>query len=181
MSATTLLVAILPIVVFVILDIYATPKVAIGMSVLAAIAVGIVNYLLLDDWDHSITAEIVLFLIFGVISLKMKNKTLFKFQPVAMGLALSAFLLWQEIFYQSYFLRAATLMAKLNPELQPILESQQMQEGLSRFSQHAIPAFFVHALILAWVAIKKGTVAWGIWRAAIWPILIVIMIFDMRT
>lgn len=178
MSATTLLIGLLPIVLFVILDLYAKPKVAVIASVVLAIALGIYSYFAFAEWDHSITAEILLFLVFGGISLKMKRPELFKYQPVVVGLAMALFLLGYELWSGPYFVRAATLMSKLNPELAAPLATPHMQAVLAAFSRHSIVIFALHALVLAWIVRHRGSVAWGLWRAAIWPILLLAMILE---
>ena len=178
MSTFMVLIGLVPIVVFVILDLTQNPKVAIYSSIVTALGMGIVYWFVLDEWDQTITGEIVLFALFGAVALKMRNPRLFKFQPVVVGLLCAAFLAWHQWYRGPYLLKAASMMEKLGPEYRERLESPQMQALLAQLSVHCIYIFFIHALVLAWVAWRHGSVAWALWRAAIWPILIGVVFFD---
>ena len=178
MSLTIMLVGLLPIFLFVILDLYATPKVAIYAAVLCAVGLGAFYYFALGEWDHSISAEIALFIVFGAIALRMNNPRLFKFQPVVVGVLLAAFLTWHEIFVGPYFLKAAALMGKLAPEYESQMANPKMHALMSKYSVHCIYILVFHAAVMAWVAAKKSNWAWALWRAAIWPLLGLAVLVD---
>ncbi len=178
MSISTALFGLLPIIIFVIVDLLASPKMAIYISVLTAVFMTIFYYIQFGEWDFGLTAELVLFVVFGAVAIKMNSPKLFKFQPVVVGVITAAFLAGYQLLYGPYFLKALELMEKMSPEIARQINNPRIQEVMAQFSFQAMFILLFHALVLAWLALRKGTIAWGLWRMAIWPILMAVLIAD---
>lgn len=178
MSFSMILLGLFPIILFVLVDLYASPRLAVIISTISAVAMGLFYYWHYGDFDLSLATELMLFVVFGGIALRMNNPRLFKFQPVVVGLVMAGFLGWHWLFYGPYFLKAATLFENVSPELKTYVSHPRFQELLTKLSFDAILVFFLHALVLGFIALKKGNLTWALWRVAIWPILLIVMLVE---
>lgn len=187
MDLSLLFLQFLPLLVYVAVDAFFGYRAGIFA---AFAAVG-----LMLGWDYKQTGEIdrfaageaALILIMGWISLKMRSERAFKFQPVVVALIFTAFLGYYQFIGKPFLVEYLPRMEKLvmagqdlqNPEVVQFLtdlHSPKMTEVLKRFSLGLTCLFAGHALIMTYAALRLRTGAWFLWRLAIYPSALAMMI-----
>lgn len=170
MDFSSLLIGLIPLVVFVIVDIYAGTKTGIYSSLALGLLVFVFYAIKFDNIDGVMILEICLLLALGVVSIKGNNSVFFKFQPVIVGLVLSLFLAWFQFFDEPYLVKKIPLFIELVPEQKEIFESFLMIDLLSKVSFQLIFVFFIHAALVAYSAVRFKNIGWILMQLAIYPV-----------
>ena len=179
MDMTSLLLGVTPLVVFVILDAYASARTGLLCAMGLSIALLFYYYFALGGIDYSMVLESALIVVLGLVAMKMNNSLFFKFQPVVVGVCLSLFLAWFQVFDVPYLVKILPRMGKLVPGMTPVIEDPKMILLMGRLSLQLIALFLVHAGLVAFSALKLGNLGWILMRLAIYPLLIVLMVCNM--
>lgn len=179
MDTTLFLVGVVPLIAFVIIDIYAGTK----AGVYAAIGIGLALFgyycYELQEIDELLALECSLLLVLGIVTINLNNSVFFKFQPVVVAAVLCAFLTWFQLFDEPYLVKILPRMIKLMPSLGHMVESNPLlTKLLSTLSWQLIVLFFIHGGLVAYAALKMKNIAWLLMRLAIYPMLIALMIID---
>ncbi len=160
------LLGLLPLVVFAILDIFA----GLNVAILGAIAVGLLEALW--SWYRFGSVDqltwISLGLIFGmgVISMRMKDARLFKFQPVVLALVFAATLAWFQWRGEPLLVQMLPRVAAMMPDDMAWMAKDEMViRRMARLDLFLIVSFVLHGAIVAWSALRRSTVQWVLWRA----------------
>ena len=179
MNFTSLLMALAPLVIFVIIDAYASARTALLSAMGLSVLLLVYYYFALGGIDATMVLESGLIVLLGLIALKMNNPLFFKFQPVAVGICLGLFLAWFQFFDEPYLLKILPRMGKLVPEAAPLIGNPAIVLIMKRLSWQMILLFWVHAGLVAYSALKMRDLGWILMRLAIYPLLMVMMIANM--
>jgi len=169
-------VSILPLILFVIADLYRGMKAGIVVAVSCSVGIFFYFWIKTGETSEFLVIETILIAILGGISLKMNNSQYFKFQPVVVGGILSLISLWYQLFDQPIMIKFLPLVKSMDPELAKQFASPQMMNMLGNISWILIINLLLHAAFVAWVAVKKGNVAWVMSRLVIYPMLLLSVI-----
>lgn len=178
MTPGLLLGAILPLIAFVIVDAFAGPKAGIFTSIGFAIAWLMWSYHIAGDIDFLSLIEVGLIVSLGALSIKLRNSTIFKYQPVVVALTLALFVTAMNIFGEPIMLRMMPKIIPLLPEPQQnILKSPESQMYFRQISFHMPILFLAHAALVYW-AVKKSNWKWLLTRLAIFPMTIIFIAIE---
>ncbi len=176
MNWSLFLITLLPLVIFVVVDIKAGMRAAVIAALGAAILFLIWSYFTFGRIDEIGLIEVALLGILGAISIKLNNSRFFKFQPVIIGIIIGLFLLYTQLFSEPFLQRMVPMLKQLQPEMAHIYDDPRMLALLSRTSLYLIPVFLLHALLVAYAAVRKSNWFWIGTRVAIYPLIIITMV-----
>ena len=167
MNWVLLLTDLVPVLVFVILDSRGQVKYAvIGAVAAAALEIGF-SYLVIGGVDRFSLIYVVLFLLFGGLSYKFNNSIFFKFKPVAISTVTSLiFLVGQLSGHPMLILLLERYGHLLDSGILEQLSSSKIRTILSRASLYMIFGLMLHAVLVAWVAVRYSTWWWFTARTA---------------
>lgn len=177
MGWQSFLIGIVPLIVFVVIDIYAGPKTAVVSAVILAVVLFLGTYLYIGFFDELSLVELFLIVGLGALSYRLDNTKYFKFQPMILGICLGTFVLVLQIFFEPILIRYIPVMKALTPEIAEKLNDPRMLHVLDRASLLFIPAFYLHALWVGYAAWKWNRWSWIAVRLAIYPVMILAMVF----
>lgn len=173
MSLIFILMALIPIIAFAIADAMAGLKTGVILAIVLSILLFAANWAILGEFDPFSLIEPIFFIILGLASLKLKKSIYFKFQPVVVNVLSALLLAGFQIAGQPFFVRWAPAIDKLMPsENQGIITSPPILAKLAVISNVLIYIFIIHAIWVAWVALKKSNWAWIAVRLAGYPLLL---------
>ncbi len=161
MSLALMLQGILPLLVFAVVDIFASMRTALICAMVFAIAEACWGYYSFGEVDQLTWVSMGLVLAMGTISYYMKNDKLFKFQPVVLGLVTAGTL--------AYFqFKGNPLLVQMIPKILPLLPDNQKELVqnpntlllMARLDALLIGMFLIHAALVAWAAMYKTTLVW---------------------
>lgn len=178
MNELLVIVGIIPLIIFVIVSFLGSNKAGVWSAILSALAILIFFTWQLGEMDYTILAEFMLIVAFGGASLKLDNPLYLKLQPLFVGIALSLFLAWFQLFDKPYLLHAMDRMAKISPQVIIPLEVPEVRAMLTSLSWQFIPLILIHGIVVAVAAIKLGNLGWLLTRLAIYPIAIALMVIN---
>lgn len=164
---------LLPLIIFAIVDIFASMRTAIIAAIVVAVLEAIWSWYSFGEVDPSTWLSLGLMLLMGLISIRMRSDRLFKFQPVVLAVVFAGVLAW-------FQLKGNPLMIQLMPKAAGLLpEAQRAQmsdpsfiEIMTRLDLLLIPTFLAHALVVAWAATRKSTVFWLVARGVGFYVLV---------
>ena len=156
---------LLPLIVFAVVDLLAGMRAAIVAAIVVAFAEAAWSWYQFGEIDNVTWLSIALIVVMGLISIKMKDPVLFKFQPVVMALILAAVMAWFQWRGEPLMLQMMPKVAALLPEDQRwTLSAPEIVEQMRRLDLLMIPTFIAHASVVAWAAMRKSTVFWLVAR-----------------
>jgi intracellular septation protein len=156
---------LLPLLVFAIVDIFAGMRTAIIAAILFALIEAGWSWYQFGEIDSVTWISLGLILLMGLISIRMQDARLFKFQPVVMALVLALALAWFEWQGNPLLVQMMPKVAALMPpEQQALLNDEGILKSMARMDLLMIPAFIAHAALVAWAAIRRSTIFWLIAR-----------------
>jgi len=156
---------LLPLIVFALVDIFAGMRSAIAAAIVFALAEAAWSWHQFGEVDQITWLSLGLIVGMGVVSLRMQDSRLFKFQPVVMALILAGVLCWFEWQGQPLLVQMMPKVAALLPEEQRwTLSDPTVLKQMARLDLLMIPTFIAHAAIVAWAALRKSTLFWLIAR-----------------
>ena len=166
MSSWSILFGLLPLLLFVIMDSFFGPKVGIITAGVAAIAELILSYSLFQSVDALTLGSVFLVLVMGYTAWKMKNPTIFKMQPVVMGLAMAFVLIISYTIDQPIL---TLLITKYKDHMPEEFTARFMGPQSKRFLDLATLyggwAILAQAGLVAWAALKLNNWWWIAFRA----------------
>ena len=177
MSLALVLQGLLPLIVFAIVDIFASMRTAIIAAIIASVVEAAWGWYSYGEVDPTTWLSLGLILLMGFVSIKMRSDRLFKFQPVVMALVFAAVLGW-------YQWQGNPLMVQMMPKVAALLsEAQRAQmsdprfiHSMTRLDFLLIPSFLAHASLVAWAATSKTTMYWLVARGVGFYVLMAIAI-----
>jgi intracellular septation protein A len=174
------LMILIPLIAFVAIDAFAGLRAGVIAAMLLAVAVFGANLYITGFFEWSSLIEPVLILALGGITLRFKNPRFFKFQPVVTNGAVAILLAYYQIFDTPFLQKYLPLMAHtLPPESQSILTNPLFIEAMGKLSHHLIYFMIAHGILMTWTALKTNNWWWLVSRLAAYPLLFVLMIFEL--
>lgn len=162
-----------PVIVYVIGHRFFGLKKAIVGSLVTACAVVAMDSVMFGKIDDLLVTELSLFLLLGIVSIKLKNDRFFKFQPVVVNCIFVVWLSWLQWFDQPILIKYMPRLTAINPEFGALLSGEPGLSFLQDASLMIILNLLVHALIVAYTAIKSGDGVWLMARLSIYPLVVV--------
>lgn len=175
-----LLIALIPMVLFVLVDYFTRNlKTSIFSAIATAIVMGGVTWWLLGEFDYEVLVIVGTMLVTGLISIKLKNPLWFKLQPVITGVVLAAVIAYFQFFVDQ------PLMVRMMPKIIDMMEQQQMMSAqqiemlkvnmnisvMENITKHLIGWLLVHAGLVAICAIKFNNAIWLVAKAIGLPLV----------
>lgn len=152
-----LLIGLLPLLTFVLVDLFASIKTAIIVASLTAVLEIALEYLLTGEVEYVSILGAGLLIAMGAISIRTENKTFFKLQP-----ALFSFIIC--IYFTVLQLSEKTLIERFLPVLERIIPSLSgadwMADQLNLAVNLSIVAIFIDGLIVGYTALKCNNWWW---------------------
>jgi intracellular septation protein A len=166
MSFDLALQGLLPLIVFAIVDIFA----GLNAAIAAAIAVGLLeacwSWYRFGEVDQFTWISLALIMVMGLVSIRMKDARLFKFQPVVMALIFAGTLGWFQWRGEPLLLQMLPKVVTLLPADQAWMARDEMViKRMARLDLFLIAAFIAHGAMVSWFAIRKSTLQWVLARA----------------
>lgn len=171
-----LIAGVLPLVLFVLVDRFAGPKTAIWTAIVTSIAGYALFCVLTRNFDLTGLVEPVFIILMGGVSLRMQNPRLFKFQPAVVGVLIALVVAYFQYLGTPIALRVMPLLPE---EVRDQLSQDPYPRILALFSGQMIWLFLLHAALMAYVALRSSNFWWLAARLAIYPMLMIAMIFDV--
>jgi intracellular septation protein A len=166
MTSYSLILGLIPLIIFVILDSFASTKTALVGAIVFALLETIFTLYLFKTIDEVTIFSFVLVVILAFISYKSSNKLWFKFQPVILSIGIGIYLIG------TYYLGSPVLyemsMKYINffpIELRYQILHPMMQLILKKATQTVGFAFLIHAVFTAICAVKLSNIWWLIMRS----------------
>jgi len=176
MTVEALIAILLPLVLYVVLEKKKGLKVAIIASMISASALVAYFVLRYDFSDRVLWLEYALLMALGLVSIKMHDAKFFKFQPVVVNVVMGTYILVIHVVDQPVMLRFMPLFEKMieEPMILEQLKSQRMIDVMTMMSWLTGVIFFIHAVLVAYAALKRSSVFWMCSRLAIYPMLAIV-------
>jgi intracellular septation protein A len=166
MSLDLALQGLLPLIVFAIVDMFASMNVAIAAGMAMGLVEIVWSWYSFHEVDQTSWVSLGLILAMGLVSIRMKSDKLFKFQPVVMAVVFACTLGWFQIFGSPLLVQMMPKVAALLPEDRKWqMTDPVMIKYMSRLDLLLIGAFLAHGALVAWAAIRKTTAYWILARA----------------
>ena len=165
MSVLSILAGLVPLLLFVIVDSFCGFKKGIIAAAVAATLELILSVVVLKTVDTLSVSALILVLVMGFVAWKMERPTIFKMQPVVLGLALAFILLGSYFIDRPLF----TIMMTKYKSLMPDLIAQQLQnplflKWLTLSTLYCGFGILLQTLLVAWAAIKLNNWWWIVFR-----------------
>lgn len=177
MNGMMALQGLLPLIVFAIVDIFASMRAAIVAAIVFAILEAGWSYYQFGEVDRLTWISLGLVIVMGVIAFKMRNEVLFKFQPVALSAVSALALLYFQVFDTPLMVQMLPKAAAMLPlDQQERLRDPQMIALIARMDAMMVGACVIHAGLVAWAAMHKSTLYWLVMRGAAFYGLIAIVV-----
>jgi intracellular septation protein A len=172
---------LLPLIVFAVVDLFAGMRAAIIAAILVAFAEAAWSWHQFGEIDNITWLSIGLIVTMGLLSIKMKDPVLFKFQPVVMALILAAGMAWFQWQGQPLLVQIMPKVAAMLPEEQRwTLNAPEIVEKMRRLDLLMIPTLIAHAAVVAWAALRRSTVFWLIARGVgFYALLVMVSILNI--
>ncbi len=176
-----LLVGLMPLVAFVLVDMFAGLRWGVVIAIILALVMFFWSYFYFGVVDSTTIADACLILILGLVTLKMNNAIFFKFQPVVVGVLFAAYFMYFQLFKDPVFVRMLPMMAPFLPEeTREIIKEPLVLKRFAEFSAHMIFVFLIHAVLVAYCALKRSNLAWLLMRGlGIYIIMLFVMAIDV--
>ena len=161
MGSIQLLFGILPLLAFVIIDSFAGVRVGVISAVVIAIAEGVYTYHITGTVDPLTTASLLLVALLGFITYRSKNPVFFKFQPVLVGAVFSSVLLVSTMMGKPILVTLMQRYIHLFPmNIRPLLANPAVVSMFSRLNWILAIGLFLHALLVAYTALRSSKWVW---------------------
>jgi intracellular septation protein A len=171
MSFEQLLLTFLPLVVFVVVEWKWGMKAGIYAAIALAVAGGVYWYIRFDTWDETLLAELGLLIVMGVVSLRMQDGRIVKFQPAVMSAFFATYCSYLQFTGEPILVRWMPMMAKLSPQIETFMQDEKWVGCLGDSSVYLVYGLIAHSIIVAAAAIKLSSVGWLLCRMTIYPLM----------
>ena len=166
MNASSTILGILPLIVFVILDSFLGPKKALISAILLAFAEAIYTIITFGELDIVTGASVFLLLSMGGLSLIKKETIYFKFQPVIFSVLFGIFMLYSYFAETNFFLVAIEKYKSFIPvDKHFVWKIPEVRQALINLPLVFGFGLFIHAIVTAIAAIKLSNWWWILCRA----------------
>lgn len=175
-----LFIDLLPLIIFVIVDIFAGLKWGVGSAIVAVMAAGIWEYSRFGEIDSLTWITATLIVVLGGVSLYLKNSMYFKLQPAIVSVAAALVVAYYQWFDTPIMVHIMPKMIPLLPPAQQeLFNTPQMMERMAQVSGQLIWLLAINAVILTWAAFKWSNVKWIVARGTtIYVMMIALVVFD---
>lgn len=178
MTWQVILMGLIPLIIFVIVDLFAGLKWGVYAAVAFAVLECVWGYVQFHEFDPSSLVAAGLIIVLGFVSIRMNSSIYFKFQPVVLDLVFAAFFAYFQFFDTPFMLKYLPKIAPLfPPEQQERLMSPFFQELFGRMSGDIVYVFLLHAILVAYVAVRHSNLVWLIVRGVMIYVLMFLMMF----
>lgn len=161
MDLSSLLLDLVPLLVFVVLDGMGNVRYAVIGAVLAAVFELAYSHFFLGGVDAFSLAFAAFILVFAALSYKFNNPLFFKFKPVAIGLVTACVLLATSAISQPALLSMADRYEQMLPEtMRAMLEDTNVRQLFARMNLYLGIALLFHAAATAWAALRLNRWWW---------------------
>ena len=177
MSVSFVLYGLVPLLLFVILDMFAGIRIALVTAFLAAVGELFVIHHQTGEWDKLSFIAAGLILVLGYFSWKTNDKKYVKFQPVILSLLLAGFLAYMQLSTEPLIFRYQSIILQILPEsYKDYFTDPAFINLLNFFTNWAIGLFIINAALIAYTAIYCSTWIWIIARGFGFWILAALML-----
>ena len=182
MTWQLLLFGILPLIVFVVVDVFATFKVAVICSIGATLIETAWTYFYFHEVDEMTWITLGLVIVLGLVAYKLDSSKIFKFQPVVLGLLIAAVFAYYQYFDQPILLKfLPKLKMYVSADQLAIINSPENLLRMGVLSERLIYVFLVHALLVGFAAVKMSTMSWFLIRSVgIYILLIAVALIPVQ-
>ena len=165
MGFWSILAGMLPLIIFVIADTFLGLRKGILLAVLAALFELGLSLALLGTLDFFTMVSLLLVLVMGIVSWKMKSATFFKMQPVVMGAVLSLALIISSIIDRPLLTLMMVKYKDVFPvQMQVLLSHTRIIKWLDLATLYCGIGIFVQTMLMAWAAMRLNNWWWLIFR-----------------
>ncbi len=165
MNMSILLMGLVPLLVFVIVDSFAGVKAGVVWAIVFAIAEATLSFFWFGEVDAVTGFSIILVIGMGMATYSTNSPKFFKFQPVVLGVILSSVLLvsyW--IGRPIIYVMLIKYQTKLPVEMQQAISNPILLEVLKLGTHYLGYTLLIHAMLVAYAAIKLSNWWWIIIR-----------------
>lgn len=161
MDLSSLLLDLIPLLVFVVLDGMGNVRYAVIGAVLAAVFELVYSHFMLGGVDTFSLIFAAFILVFAGLSYRFNNPIFFKFKPVAIGIITALVLLVTSALSQPALLSMADRYAQMLPDqMQSMLGDANVRQLFARMNLYLGFALLLHAAATAWAALHLSRWWW---------------------
>lgn len=174
MSWTIVLYGLVPLLVFVIVDVYAGMRWAVMSAALFAVFDIFLSKYTMGEWDPGSFVALGLILALGAYSVKTNNALYFKLQPTVLAVVMASILAYFQFFSVPLGTRYLPLYEQaIPPEYKAQLSMETIERMINTSATVAIFVFLIHGALCALAAYKLPSWAWLLVRGVgFWILLI---------
>ncbi|MCB0341745.1 MAG: septation protein IspZ [Bdellovibrionales bacterium] len=160
-STSLFLVVLIPLLVFAVVDTFASLKVALIAAAVAALGEVAFSYFYLGEIDSFSMASVFLVFLMGGVAYLKESRQIFYLKPAILSFALGAFLVGAHMMGHSVLLEGVTKYAQLfPPEQQEVLAQPMLVKILTNASFTVGISLILHGLFTAWAAYRLSRWGW---------------------
>jgi intracellular septation protein A len=180
MSLAFALQGLLPLIVFAIVDIFAGMRWGIIAAIVFSVIMAAWSWHEYGEVDQTTWISLGLILCMGLISIRMRDDRLFKFQPVVMAVVSASVLVWFQWQGSPLLLQMIPKIVALLPEEQrSLVTSPRALKSMARMDFIMIFVCIAHGVLVAWAALRKTTSYWLVARGlGLYVLMAVAMLFN---
>ena len=168
------LITFAPLVIFVLVDFYSGLRRGVFAAVVSALSACALVWFVTGAIDAEALAAVAVMCALGWVSIRVDNALFFKLQPVLTGCAVALYGAYTHIVDKPLLVRAWPTIEKVMPPGQfGFLGSTEGQAFLATLSLYVIVWTFLHSLLVAWAAIKRGNLVWIVIKGLAIPFIFV--------
>lgn len=177
---TLILQGFLPLLVFVIVDMFSGLKWGVASAIVLALAECVWDYASFGEIDPVTLVSTFLVIGMGALALHLDNSKYFKFQPVVLGVLCAGLIGWFQFFDEPLMLKMLPKMLKmLPPEAHGRFEDPVMKAHLAALSGQLGWLFIAHGAAVAFAAWRMSNLAWLLMRGVgFWLFVAILYAYD---
>ncbi len=165
MNFSTLLMGIIPLILFVIIDTFSGPKAAVITAIIFAIAEVAYSLIVYKKIDSITIGSLLLIVVFGLLTYKTNNAIYFKLQPVIFGVIFGIIFVVMQVADKPLLIVIAEKYKYLMPlQIQQNLTNSAYLNILSRLSFYLGFGFLIHSSIILYSVFYLSNWWWLIIR-----------------
>lgn len=179
MTWTLIIYGIVPLVAFVLVDIWVGLKWAVVAAVVFAVLDVLVSYHVSGGiWDPGSIIAAVLILAFGIVATRRNDARYVKFQPVAVAAVFALLLAYYQFLGGGLVYHYLPLLhAGLPESMQPMLKDPSFVALMDKSVSGLIVVLLVHGAWVAYAALKLSNMTWLVVRGlGFWVVFFVYLI-----
>ncbi len=178
MSFEMFFVMVLPLVLYVLVELKYGMKAGVLAAAGASLFLFVYALIVWDDLDPMLLTEVVLIVVLGAISYRLNSSRFFKMQPTVVGVIFAAYIAYFQWLGTPVLVRMLPMVEKLNPEAYNVMSQPNGVEYLSVLSAHSGWLFLVHGIFVGFIGWRFSSVYWIVARLAIYPLAFALTAID---